>query len=68
MKPCPQCKSRATKIVHMSAADKAIECQICGYRYDEHERVVVGYVACWSEQDGKHCRKPKGHEGECVRY
>lgn len=29
---------------------------------------VVGFEACWSEKDGKHCRKPKGHEGDCVRY
>lgn len=41
MKACPQCKSRATKIVHMSAPDKAVECQTCGHRYDEHQRVTV---------------------------
>ena len=41
MKACPNCKSRATKIVHLSAPDKAIECQVCGHRYDEHPRTEV---------------------------
>lgn len=68
MKPCPRCKSRATKIVHMSAPENAIECQMCGHRYDEHERIIVGYEACWSEQDGKHCRLPRQHEGACIRH
>lgn len=31
MKPCPKCKSRATKIVD-ACADK-IQCQVCDHRY-----------------------------------
>lgn len=41
MKPCPNCKSKATKIVHMSALDKPVQCQVCGHRYNEREPIVV---------------------------
>lgn len=41
MKPCPNCKSRGTKIVHMSARDNPVECQACGHRYREHPVIEV---------------------------
>ena len=29
----------------------------------------VGYVACWDDREpGKHCRKPKGHDGACAYF
>lgn len=27
------------------------------------KEATIGFTACWAEVDGKHCRKPNGHEG-----
>lgn len=27
-----------------------------------------GFTACGKEQDGKHCRKPENHDGDCAPF
>jgi hypothetical protein len=41
--------------------------------HDDAVEPIIGFTACWSEGDpdlepGRHCRKPKDHEGDCARF
>lgn len=39
---------------------------------DEHAQTLarqpVGFEACWKAFEGRHCRMPKGHEGDCAPF
>lgn len=50
-------------------AARWIDPELWHYRPDDIGRRHIGFEACWSEdEDGRHCRKPKGHDGECARF
>lgn len=57
---------------------RCITCNLCWSQRDkvhtyperalckDNMDTVIGYVSCYKEKDGKHCRMPVGHEGECA--
>lgn len=43
---CPECGSKATKVVNLNADSKAIGCQVCGHKYDAPSAPVRAVNSC----------------------